>query len=146
MNLQRLSLHLVTYGKGNAFDLKKFQAVKNRDHIKPAGGLWASPVNSSFGWREWCIENEWGNLETNFQFSYTGVVLKIDSAEDAATLPWRSIHRLISFPDYETIARMGVGAIWLTTSGEQETRFTLEHSLYGWDCESVLILNPSGIR
>jgi hypothetical protein len=39
-----------------------------------------------------------------------------------------------------------VDAIHLTERGEHETRLSQPYSLYGWDCECVLIMNPKGIR
>lgn len=50
------TLHLVVYGCGDLYDRKKFKPIKNRQHVKPEGGLWASPVNCSFGWNERQVE------------------------------------------------------------------------------------------
>ena len=44
----------IHYGN-REFLTSKFNPIKNRlDLGKPSGGLWASPVNSPFGWRDWC--------------------------------------------------------------------------------------------
>lgn len=51
----------------------------------------------------------------------------------------------IYYPDFEAMIRSGIDAIWLTPKGERETRFSHPKNLYGWDCESVLIMNPNGI-
>ena len=42
--------------------------------------------------------------------------------------------------DFEKIAE-NYDAIWLTEKGMQETRWS-NPDLYGWDCETFLILNP----
>lgn len=31
--------------------------IRNQPFIKPAGGLWTSPINSTWGWKEWCKAN-----------------------------------------------------------------------------------------
>ena len=49
---------------------------------------------------------------------------------------------VMKFPDFEKVA-LEFDAIHLTTRGMMETRFTPFETpdLYGWDCESVLVLN-----
>ena len=42
------------------------------------------------------------------------------------------------------MVNLGYDAIFLTEKGQHETRFS-EPSLYGWDCECVLVMNPSGV-
>ena len=60
-------------------------------------------------------------------------------------MPWIKIYEGYYYPDFEGMVRAGIDAIWLTAHGESATRFSRPYSLYGWDCESVLIMNPSGI-
>ena len=142
-------LHLVTYGNGWHYEASLFQSVQNRDFVKPAGGLWASPVNSSYGWKDWCQAENFGDLTSYFTFWLTGQVLVIDHAEDMLSLPWRAPYPAMSsltFLDYEKIAAEGAAAIHLTVRGQQETRFTFPKNLYGWDCECVLVLNKDCIR
>jgi hypothetical protein len=146
MNTAQKKLHLITYGLGNAFDIAKFKSVRNRNFVKPHGGLWASPVTSDYGWCDWCKDENFGNLKSSFVFEFTGNVLVIDSFEHAKEMPWRNLDGLANFPfpDFEKIAEAGVDAIHLTDNGQQVTRFS-EPSLYGWDCECVLIINPEGV-
>ena len=61
----------VTYGCGKEFDSSKFNLIENQDFVnKPMGGLWASPVSSKYGWKEWCnAENfKTTTLKTFFDF------------------------------------------------------------------------------
>lgn len=148
----RRTLHLITYGCGNAFDKAKFEPISNKDWIKPAGGLWSSPVGAAYGWREWCTVESFGDLTTHFTFWFTGNILTIDSVEDALAMPWRSREffsgHAHEYPDFEAMAKAGIDAIHLTEAGERATRYgpMFERGcLYGWDCECVLILNPAGI-
>ena len=112
------------------------------------GGLWASPVDCSWGWANWCRSEEWneGALGEWFEFNYHGNVVVIDSHADLRALPQHNskISHFFNSPDFERLLADGVDAIHLTERGEHETRFS-EPSLYGWDCECVLIMNPEGI-
>jgi len=147
MNIIQKRLHLITYGRGANLDIAKFEAIHNQNFIKPSGGLWASPINSRWGWRDWCKVNDFGDLISSFTFWFEGNILVIDSLKHAEEMPWRNPYDFPSliFPDFEKIAEAGVDAIHLTEKGQQETRFGTP-SLYGWDCECVLIINPDGLE
>lgn len=41
----------------------------------------------------------------------------------------------------ELIEPIKYEAIWLTAKGQSETHYSNPTNLYGWDCESVLIMN-----
>lgn len=145
-SLKHRELHLITYGLGKTFVHDKFQPVKNIDSFKPTGGLWASPIKSKYGWREWCQDNNFGSLDTHFVFRYSGNVLKIEQEDHLSTMTWKKIYETIEWPDYEAMYDAGVDAIWLTAKGQIATRFTYPRNLYGWDCECVLVMNPKGIQ
>ncbi len=52
------------------FKPEKFQAIKNQDWInKPLGGLWLSPIDTEFGWQNWCEES--GFRECSYEESFT---------------------------------------------------------------------------
>lgn len=77
-----------------------------------------------------------------------GSILTIDSANDLDLLLWHRAFVTSGGAGIEGIsfAKMrdaGVDAIFLTERGERATRFTHPRTLYGWDCESVLVLNPA---
>ena len=138
----------IIYGCGRRFDRDKFDPVKNRG-VKPEGGLWASPLDSECGWRDWCISEDF-NLpfpQDRFTFSVIGRVFTVDSVMDAVKLPW--IHELgygcLGIINFEMLIEIGFGAVWLTARGQEATRFS-SPSLYGWDCESVLVLDPDCVH
>jgi hypothetical protein len=144
---------LETYGI-TKFNPAKFQPIKNRTWAnKPEGGLWATPVNSKFGWKQWCELQDFRTnlLKKKFEFYYVGNIVKIDSLKDAQNkLVWYPVD--VNIPsitrksiNFDYMKYIGVDAIWITENGESETRFNYEYSMYGWDCESVLIMNPKGI-
>lgn len=143
MSRKTSTLHLIHYGS-TRFEPRKFTPVCDRHFVKPNGGLWASPVDSKWGWKQWCESEGFrlAALKLSFTFTFRGSLFVIDSAEDMNRLPWiDSLH----CPLFEPLQFCGYDAIHLTVKGERETRFSHPRSLYGWDCESVLILNPSCI-
>jgi hypothetical protein len=153
------SMTMRTYGK-EKFDREKFLAPVNSGWIKPdKGGLWTSPVRLdeetgtfTTGWLEWCLSEDFRpeTLKTYFEFKLDpqSRIAKIDGVEDLNNLMsehmdrsqmtlermWRQVL------DFEAMA-YHFDAIYLTDKGQWDTRFS-DPGLYGWDCESVLILNP----
>lgn len=150
MTIDFLKMRLITYGCGNAFDNSLWRPITNQLYnIKPKGGLWASPVNCNYGWKDWCEVEEFGDLSSWFEFNYSGLTLIIDSLEDSAQMPIIPDKNnldavlLSRSLDFEKMLKTGIDAIYLTEKGQNETRFAvgLKGCLYGWDCESVLIMN-----
>lgn len=149
-------MRCIHYGADN-FNPVLFQPAINKAtpwHKPAAGsGLWASPVDASFGWREWCIREEYmtDRLRRSFEFwlSSDARIYSIDCPDDAAALPMREdsfgsfISRSIFNFDFEAI-RKRWDVIYLTYEGFQSTHFS-QPGLYGWDCESVLVLNAGVI-
>ena len=152
----------IHYGH-NEFNKSKFQNISNDGAwIKPKGGLWGSPINSSWGWKTWCKENNFqdGDFSIYFEFKLNIIysnVLVINSYGDMLKLPWKNVKYSdkIKRIDFEEINRW-YDAIYLTENGQREThlpKFTvkdykIDHfkNLYGWDCESVLVMNPNIIE
>lgn len=141
-------MRLITYGK--IWDRARFSPVRNSNSClnKPTGGLWASPVGAKYGWKEWCKEQEFetATLLWWFEFTLVGRVLTIDTVEDLMALPWVPLPYQSSFEiiDFESLASE-YDAIHLTSQGEMSTKWDLNRSLRGWDCESVLVMNPNSV-
>lgn len=143
-----IRLHLISYGIGERFDSSKFEPIQNRLFVKPLGGLWASPTETKYGWRDWCIEESFRieRLEESFEFWYSGNVLKVDSVADLDRMTWVAVYDIMQYPDFEAMQNSGVDAIWLTERGQSQTRYLPGRNLYGWDCECVLVMNPDGVK
>lgn len=140
------TLDLIHYGS-NKFKPEEFSRPTGESKcigLKPIGGLWASPSNSEYGWRHWCAENNYGDLSVFFSFRFAGCLLVIDSVDDMDKIPWTERNGLQSIL-FKEIIKIYDG-IWLTARGERETRLTWPRSLYGWDCESVVIFNKDCIE
>lgn len=130
-----------------------FTPVSNRPMFnKPAGGLWGSPIDASFGWKEWNEEENFRNLDPVFSFKFKlkpgNRVLTLRSYEDCTDAPMVTNTFKITYSgdgndiffDFEALKRVHhVDAIEL----ENESDFYWP--LYGWDCQSIVILNPDAI-
>ncbi len=145
-------MHLISYGLGDKPLRSKFEEVKNDNFNKPLGGMWSSPVNSNYGWIDFCKNEEFRleSLNEHFEFKIDGTIYTIDTVEDLYRCPklnpsWSDTTYYI---DFEQMIKIGYDAIYLTENGQHETRFHREYNrsidnftLYGWDVECVLILN-----
>lgn len=146
---QKMSLHLIHYGS-DAFSFSKFKPVIDETYqgwIKPKGGLWTSPVDSKFGWKQWCKAEDFPiDLDHSFELQLDGNVIVIDKESDLDKLCWRDISQWSKYSFFwEPLVNEGVDAVYLTEEGQWKTRFSSPKSLYGWDCESVLVMNPKCI-
>jgi hypothetical protein len=125
---------------------------------KPIGGIWASPVHSDFGWKEWLSENSSFSDRIKFD-KLIPVELDVDiskfiiinNPKDLDKLSWYKflpddpISRIENI-DFEKMKREGVEGIFLTEQGQKSTWMPYIQTgsfrnLYGWDCESLLIMN-----
>lgn len=142
------SMVLIHYGSSH-FEMSRYHPIREWSVIgwtKPLGGLWTSPVNSKFGWRQWCEANQYkDDFNEWFKLKYNGNTIVIDSVKDLDKLPWKTSEKILTYPRFEPLMEQGVDAIFLTERGQWKTRLSHPKNLYGWDCETVLILNPKSI-
>lgn len=135
----------------NEFTLEKFQEIRN-EWLKPIGGLWTSPINSHDGWKD-ADCSIFTDMSKSFKlrFKSDAKFLRVDSFEDLLNLPKYNLipNTSISSPfvDFEAISKEA-DVFWLTSKGFRETRAPKLIngsliSLGGWDCETVLIMNPN---
>lgn len=145
----------IHYGS-DAFDPDRFKKIANCAYFnKPLGdtGFWASPVDAKNGWKTWC-ENESFNLDAFdeyfcFELAEGAKVFHIRKGDDIYDLP------LIKNPlaassvciDFEEAAKSW-DAIEAHISDDpaEDYRYSIYWLLYGWDCDSILIMNPDIIK
>ena len=129
--------------------------IKNCDgksglFIKPRGGLWCSPVDSEYGWIDWCRAESFGDIDHEQMVTLdidTSNFVVIDSVQDMETkLPWYQFDGPVQAIDFEKMVQQGVDGIHLTEKGQIDTRWSHPHNLYGWDCETVFIMNERCIK
>ena len=141
----------IHYGSAN-FNPSCFTQITNRDQlrVKPNGGLWASRVDAKHGWRNWCEGEEFRleNLNTCFRFLITPAakVAHLYTSKDLDRLPHRNdcSNQWEFYPDFEQMVSDGWDAIELHLSSTDKNWDDdgLYWRLYGWDCDSILIMNP----
>lgn len=148
------------------YDSNLFEPIKNIGWCKPRGGLWTSPIDSSFGWIDWCKAENFreehfkpGNFFV-IDLKENAKIYKIDTLEDLVSLQRKypdlsrkhlnfslfkeSCTELLHELDFEKISKE-YDAIFLTEDGQWKTRVSYPN-LYGWDCECVLVLNKEVIE
>ena len=139
---------LIHYGN-NKFDEDLFLPIKNKRWEKPDGGLWTSPKNSKWGWKDWCISECYMDCSDDNCFEImlkkTANILKIDNENDFKNAPLIDSEYNSCFLDFEKIAEK-YDAIWVTAKAVFSLRMNRKYSLYSWDCESVLILNKDCLQ
>lgn len=136
------------------FKLDKFNPITNCVCFsKPEGGLWASPCESDNNWYEWCLYNNFRieRLADSFIFTIkdNAQILSIKSRDDLVRLKQNGLCLDFSsrypsarnefYLDFEKLLKLGCDAI------EVYIRDTIYMDLYGWDCDSLLVLNPDCI-
>ncbi len=134
----------IHYGD-DKFDINKFNKVLNRpESTKPFGGFWGSRKNAVFGWKEWCTEIDLKSkdLTKKLQFSLleNAKILVIDNIKCLDNLPQNEdnhiVNKLFVTLDFEKLSKQ-YDAIEVLIS-EDERLYEL---LYGWDCDSILVIN-----
>lgn len=142
---------VVHYTNTPNFKLKPI-VVSNGDlPNKPKGGLWASPVDAEFSWKDWCSDANFRDIKSQYPIVLDidlSNFIVIDSKEDLQKLSWCQLFggSFMEAVDFEELIRQETDGIYLTAKGESETRFTYPRTLYGWDCETVLILSERCIK
>ena len=129
------------------FEKEKFKSIKNLPECtKPFGGFWASRVNTKISWKNWCEDTQFEtNLNDSFIFTLNSnaKVLTISNIEQLQSLP--KIEWITSMVqtnlDFEKLAKeYDTIEVLISKDGN------LYHELYGWDCDSILIMNPDIIE
>lgn len=146
-----MSKKYIHYGSSH-FDKEKFIPIVNETvFVKPHGGMWASPCNSKFGWKEWCESENWRieRLLEHFVFELkeNSDVLIIDSNANLDAL--KSMGYCIEYLNYASSDQYYLDFEKLLDKGwdaiEVHINSEIYWSLYGWDCDSLLVLNPDCI-
>lgn len=139
----------IHYGH-NKFERDKFVYPYNRRYFnKPFGGLWASRTDAECGWKDWCEQENFRECSINNSFLFTisdnANILYINCVEDVKKLPNQNLDltlTTIKTVDFEQLIVNGIDAIEFNISNDDG----LYMALYGWDCDSTLILNPDIIK
>ena len=141
----------IHYGSAK-FEMGKFLPVKNAEFgfTKPErGGLLASPVGAKYGWKEWNEDNHFTHCDEAISFRFSlkpsARVLHLRCAGDLDKVPEldTKLHTSSFKPDFEALSKT-YDAIELHLSDEPASAAwerSLYWALYGWDCDSILVLH-----
>jgi hypothetical protein len=143
----------IHYGS-NTFYENLFIQIKNRVHFKPYGGLWASNINAKFSWKDWCESEDFFKNNFNKFFKFTlkkdSKILTIANCSQLNDIPIQNNDFFVKyttskFPfryiDFEKL-KESYDAIEILISNDRK----LYYEIYGWDCDSILIMNKNIIE
>ena len=142
------------------FDKNRFVEIKNCHNPwnkpTPNSGLWGTPIGSAYNynWHDWCLDNHYHieRLDKCFRFKLKdgSNVIKIHSNKDlddileAGLCCYSGRHPYLTdddvYFDFEQLVKDGYDAIEVYVHSNR-----IYMSLYGWDCDSILVLNPDCI-
>jgi hypothetical protein len=137
---------------GFNFNIERFNSnIKKHNFLnKPRGGLWGSPVNSEFGWIDWCNSEDFTNSDTpklSFKWKFTedAKILKIDSKEDyLKALKKFKVQTQSPYFDSrdEHLDWWRVSCYYdgfhLSYKGFRELKNNFSWGISSWDCESIV--------
>ena len=103
----------------------------------------------NIGWKEWCNNAKYkdSNLDENiiFTLSKDAKILIIDNVDILKELPKNENNKIVSnlwcTLDFEKLSEE-YDAIEVLISEDKK----LYNELYGWDCDSILVMNPNVIE
>lgn len=145
-----MSIEYIHYGD-KKFNKKKFEEIKNIMFVKPLGGLWASRVDSEYGWKSWCESQNFHpekyreNNYFKFKLRENAKVLTIANREQLEKIIKQNLSEdykaLFVALNFEELAKQ-YDAIEVLISEDNR----LYWDLYGWDCDSILVMNKDVIE
>ena len=148
-----MSTEYIHYGSS---ELISISHIKNRRGFsKPQGGLWASQVDSKFGWKEWCDREKFrvNTLDNSFKFTLKddAKIFHIYSINDLKQLPKQRTEFELTWYclDFEEIEKEFDGIeLHLSEEKFEGENFGqgLYFALYGWDCDSILLFHNHAIE
>jgi hypothetical protein len=137
--------------------MSAFNPITNFDVLnKPRGGLWASPVDAERSWHDWVKDNEFypKTLRVSFEFelSENARVLEL-TPDNVWELPLqKNLPKFMDERDRKSAYGMVMGVDFEALAQDYDVlecslsdNPSLYWSLYGWDCDCILVLNPEVI-
>lgn len=141
----------VAYGT-DKYDINKFTNVDVNNIFsltrnKPSGGLWASPIDSEFGWGQFC-NSEGFRLKTLanhfiFKVAPNANIYVINDINDLKTISTRKNYFGILSIDFNYLLKNNFDGIFVTHQAASTLRQVADiDGLDSWDVESICVFNP----
>lgn len=159
------NIKYVTYLKeGVSFDPSKIIIDLNNKHngflFKPDRGFWGSPIDASYGWKEWCENEEFGSYDFNKPVYWTltsGKILQVGWDEvnnkELSNLTKYIKPMMIggccpyTILDWDKMLEDGIVAVQLMDGCIGHCfKNILEEHFNGWDCQSIVVLDKSRLK
>lgn len=140
----------IHYGSKN-FSNEEWEPIRNENWIKPHGGLWASAIDAQYGWKDWNETSDYQVCDElnsfKFKLKPEAKLLVIDSVNALKRLhklqyTVTTLVRDVYFLNFERLLEDGYDAIDFQLSKDHE----LYWLMYGWDCDSILVMNKDVIE
>ena len=134
----------IHYGH-TSFDKNLFIKITNEKPMsKPRGGLWASDINAKYGWKDWNESAKFAECNKENSFTFTlydnANILYINSVKDLESLS--KAQDKFSFTSWVSLDFEKLAEIYDAIEVNISSDYDLYYKLYGWDCDSILIMNP----
>lgn len=137
------------------FDINLFKHISCRENFnKPLGGLWASPVDSPYTWEQWCLDNNF-NYTIGEDKYFQGEQFRFKLKDNARLLSITSAKQLDELPQIKNDLTSNIYKILNFKKLEEEydaieVLISMDHQLYwdlyGWDVDSIVVMNPDVIE
>lgn len=137
------------------FDINLFKQISCRENFnKPLGGLWASPVDSPYTWEQWCLDNNF-NYTIGEDKYFQGEQFRFKLKDNARLLSITSAKQLDELPQIKNDLTSNIYKILDFKKLEEEydaieVLISMDHQLYwdlyGWDVDSIVVMNPDIIE
>lgn len=123
---------------------------------KCRGGLWACPVDTVYGWDDFCRGQEFSRGGNKFYFRLRpeAKIYAINNEDDYLRVATKKCYGGVNcYIDFEKLLRKGYDGIYVSSEaiaqcGDSMYGFMKHghaHGLDGWDVESICIFNPDVI-
>ena len=126
--------------------------VNERNWTKPKGGLWASRKDDDFGWKDWCKNEDFrmSSFDSFFEFVLKDQarVLTLHDVDQLDNLP-KTNHPDRPYIKHDAYSECCLDFEKLTKEYDAVELINVNqfyYALYGWDCNSILIMNPNIIE
>ena len=142
----------IHYGASH-FSKEKFAEVKAKNHNwswanKPDFGFWASPVETHWGWKDWCEGNDFrlDSFDKSFKFRLKNGsrILKVRMNADIAPFFYRKRDSWCEYGiKFHEIMKKYDGMELIHGDHYGELHYGVFNT---WDCDSIVIWNPNIIE
>lgn len=151
-------MEYIHYGD-DTFRPEKCTVERGIHPAKPKKGLWASPVISDWGWKDWCESEQWAPRDFDWSKSFTFTlkeeanILYVHSEDDIMdyVIKDESTPDWLRFTKTSVIDKLDVERLYKDYDGMEvfmsDNWNEFHNGIFNsWDCDSLVVWNPEVIR